>query len=160
MRSLVLASVVLSMTGCSIFMRSIEKPSAKVRDVSVSSAGFTGVKGELALDVTNPNPIGVPLQGIDWTLSIGGTQAVSGTVQLSQTIPAKGVAPVNTSLTIDAANAVIVGRAIAGGARDYKLHAHITFSTAVGPLSVDVDSAGQLGGGGTLEKASRLLGSR
>src|SRR5689334_6804191 len=118
MRLLVSAAMVVSLGGCSIFMRSIEKLTAKVRDVTVSSAGFTGVKGELKLDVTNPNPIGVPLQGIEWTLAIGGTQAVSGSVQLSQTIPARGVAPVTTSLTIDAVNAVIVGKAIASGARD------------------------------------------
>jgi len=36
--------------------------------------------------------------------------------------------------------------------------AHITFSTAIGPLSVDVDSAGQLGGGGGL--VDRVLGAR
>jgi len=147
-----------ALSGCSIFMRSIEKPSAKVRDVSVSSAGFTGVKGELRMDVTNPNPIGVPLQGIEWTLSIGGAQAVSGRVELSQTIPAKGVAPVTTSLTIDARDAVAVASALSSGSRTYTLRAHITFSTAVGPLSIDVESSGQLGGGGGL--VDRVLGVR
>ena len=44
--------ILVGLTGCSIFMRSIERPSAQVRDVSVSSAGFTGVTGQLRLDVT------------------------------------------------------------------------------------------------------------
>jgi LEA14-like dessication related protein len=139
-------------------MRSIERPQAEVRGVSVASAGFTGVTGELRLDVTNPNPIGVPLQGIDWQLSIGGTRAISGRVQLSQTIPAKGVAPVITSLTIDARDAIEVGTALARGSRDYQLDAKLTFSTAVGPISVDLHHAGQLGGGGGL--IDRVLGSR
>src|SRR5690606_19581594 len=103
MRSLAVFGLVLALTsGCSFFMRSMEKPTATVRDVSVSSVGFTGVAGELHVDVMNPNSFGVPLSGIDWTLSIGGSRAVTGTVQLSQTIPAKGVAPVVTSLAIDA----------------------------------------------------------
>src|SRR5438132_8613979 len=84
------------LSACALFMHSIEEPSAQVRNVRVSSAGLTGVTGELRFDVTNPNGFGVPLAGVDWQLAIGGTRAVTGRVQLSQTIPAKGVAPVVT----------------------------------------------------------------
>lgn len=139
-----------ALAGCSLFMHSIEKPSATVRDVSLTPAGFTGVSGELRLDVSNPNPVGVPLSGIDWELSIAGTRAATGSVQLSQTIPARGVAPVTTTLAIDARDAVAVGSALAGGARDYQLTAHLHFSTAVGALAVDVSHRGQLGGAGSL----------
>jgi LEA14-like dessication related protein len=142
MRFVVLTVAML--TGCSLFMHSIEKPSAEVRGVSVSSAGFTGVTGELALDVMNPNSFGVPLSGIDWQLSIGGTRAVTGTVQLSQTIPAKGVAPVKTSLSIAASDAIIVGSVLARGARNYQLTAKLHFSTTVGQVDVDIVHAGEL----------------
>lgn len=152
----VLMWVVLS--GCSLFLKSMEKPSAEVRGVSVASAGFTGVNGELRLDVSNPNPIGVPLQRIEWQLSIGGTRAVRGAVELSQTIPARGVAPVITSLAIDARDAIEVGTALARGSRDYQLHATLTFSTKVGPISVELQHGGQLGGGGGL--VDRVLGAR
>src|SRR4029077_10644162 len=102
-------SLVLAMlTGCSLFMHSIERPTATVRDVSVASAGLTGITGELRLDVMNPNNFGVPLSGIDWQLSIGGARAATGTAQLSQEIPARGVAPITTSLTIDARDAFAV----------------------------------------------------
>ena len=138
-------------------MRSIEKPKAEVRDVSVSSAGFSGVTGELRLDVTNPNAFGVPLAGIDWQLSIGGARAVTGSVQLSQTIPAKGVAPVTTSLTINAMDAAIVASQLAGGARDYKIRATLRFSTQVGAVDVELQHAGQLGAGGGV--FPRALGS-
>lgn len=148
----------VALSGCSMFLKSIEKPSADVRGLSVASAGFTGVNGELRLDVSNPNPIGVPLQRIEWQLSIGGTRAVTGAVQLSQTIPARGVAPVITSLTIDARDAIEVGTALARGSRDYQLHATLTFATKVGPISVDLEHRGQLGGGGGL--VDRVLGVR
>lgn len=152
------ASLVLFLaSGCSMFMRSIEKPKADVRTVSVSSAGFTGVTGELHLDVTNPNSFGVPLAGIDWQLSIGGARAVTGSVQLSQTIPAKGVAPVTTSLTINAMDAAIVAGQLANGARDYKISARLKFSTQVGQVDVDITHQGQLGGGGS--GFPRVLGS-
>jgi LEA14-like dessication related protein len=135
-------------TGCSMFMHSIEKPKAEVRNVNVSSAGFTGVSGELSLDVMNPNAFGVPLAGIDWQLSVGGTRAVTGSVQLQQTIPAKGVAPVKTSLTISALDAALVAQRLASGARDYRIHAVLKFSTNVGQIDVAIDHAGQLGSGG------------
>lgn len=130
-----------------MFMRSIEKPKADVRNVSITSAGFSGVSGHLHLDVMNPNSFGVPLSGIDWTLSIGGARAVSGTVQLSQTIPAKGVAPVTTSLSIDARDALSLAGVLASGARDYRVDVRLHFSTQIGQLDVDVQHAGQLGTG-------------
>ena len=138
----------LALTGCSMFMKSIEKPTAEVQSVSVSSAGFSGVSGELRLDVMNPNSIGVPLAGIDWELSVGGSRAVTGTIQLQQTIPARGVAPVVTSLSIAARDALAVASALSGGARTYELHARLTFSTAIGPLAVEIAHQGQLGSSG------------
>lgn len=131
-----------------MFMHSIEKPKAEVRDVSVSSAGFSGVTGELRVDVMNPNGFGVPLAGIDWQLSVGGARAVTGSVQLSQTIPAKGVAPVVTSLSIGALDAALVAQRLASGARDYKIHAVLKFSTNIGQVDVTIDHAGELGSGG------------
>jgi LEA14-like dessication related protein len=128
-----------------MFMRSIEKPTATVRQVSVSSVSFTGATGELDLDVMNPNSFGVPLSGVDWQLSIGGAKAVTGTVQLSQTIPAKGVAPIVTTLSIDARDAVTVAGVLGRGARDYRIDVTLHFSTKVGPLDVAVTHDGQLG---------------
>lgn len=134
-------------------MRSIEKPTATVRDVSVSSVSFAGATGQLAVDVMNPNGFGVPLSGIDWQLSIGGSRAVTGTVQLQQQIPAKGIAPVVTTLTIDARDAVMVAGVLASGARDYRVDIKLHFSTSVGQLDVDVKHTGLLGTDGSLRSA-------
>ena len=147
---LALLALSLTLAGCSIFTRSIERPTADVRGVSMSSAGFTGVRGELRLDVANPNGFGVPLAGIDWQLSIGGARAVTGRVDVSQTIPARGVVPVTTSLTVAAADALVVAQALAAGADTYALSARLHFSTAVGPIDVDLVASGTLGGGGGL----------
>jgi LEA14-like dessication related protein len=138
--------LLVMLSGCSMFMHSIETPKATVRDVSVSSAGFAGVTGDLKLDVMNPNSFGVPLSGIDWKLSIGGARAVTGATRLSQEIPAKGVAPVDTSLSISAGDALAVAPLLAGGARDYTITAVLHFSTAVGPIDVDLSHSGTLGG--------------
>ena len=142
---LVALACVTALSGCSLFLHSIEKPKADVTSVSMASASFTGVTGELALNVTNPNNFGVPLSGIDWQLSIGGTRAVTGSVQLSQTIPARGVAPVTTSLSIGTGDAIAVAGVLARGARDYQISVKLHFSTTVGQIDVDVAHTGQLG---------------
>ncbi|HVV81814.1 MAG TPA: LEA type 2 family protein [Kofleriaceae bacterium] len=140
----------LTLAACSIFTRSIERPTASVRDVSMTTAGFGGVRGALRLDVMNPNGFGVPLSGIDWQLSVGGARAVRGTVELSQTIPARGTAPVTTTLAIDPQDAVAVARALAMGASSYQLSARLHFSTPIGPLDVDLIHAGNLDDAGGL----------
>jgi hypothetical protein len=128
LRNLAIAAV-LAASGCSIFMRSVEKPSVDVRDVAMTEVSLAGVEGQVRLDVTNPNAVGVPLSGIDWQLSIAGAPAVT---------------PVTASLRIDAADAVAVAQRVAGGARDYQLDARLHFSTALGEISVDVHKDGAL----------------
>jgi hypothetical protein len=155
LRGLVMCVVVTLLGACSLFTRTIEPPKATVRGVTVEAAGLAGVRGELRLDVTNPNGFGVPLAAIDWQLSIGGARAVTGSVQLSETIPAKGVAPVTTSLTIQATDAITVAGLLARGARDYQIAVNLRFSTAIGPLDVGVQHAGQLDAGA----AGGLLGA-
>ena len=134
----------IALSGCSLFMHSIERPSAQVRDASLTAAGLGGVSGQLKLDVTNPNTFSVPLSGIDWQIAIGGARAATGTVELQQTIPARGVAPVATSLSIATADAINVAGAIAGGAREYQLDATLHFSTNVGQLDVSVHYTGAI----------------
>jgi LEA14-like dessication related protein len=137
-------SLLSLVSGCSLFMHSMERPTATVRNVSVASAGMGGVTGQLQVDVMNPNAFGVPLSGIDWQLSVGGTRAVSGQVELQQTIPAQGVSPITTTLSIGTLDAVMVAAALGRGAHTYTLAAKFHFSTAVGPLEVEVQKSGDL----------------
>jgi len=60
------ALVSLFATGCAFFGKTVEKPTAQVRAVSVGAVSFSGIDGEVALDIQNPNAFGVPLSAIDW----------------------------------------------------------------------------------------------
>ena len=92
----------------------------------------------------NPNAFNVPLSGIDWQLSIGSARAVTGQVQLQQTIPAEGVSPITTALSISTADAIMVAAALGTGAHTYTLDAKFHFSTSVGQLDVEVTKTGEL----------------
>ena len=141
-----LVALVALLSGCSMFMHSIEEPKATVEDVSITSAGWSGVTGKLDLDVMNPNNFGVPISRIDWTLSINGSRAVTGRVDLSETIPARGHAPVSTQLTIDARDAIAVGTSLAAGGREYRLDARLHFAAGLAGVDVTISHQGTLGG--------------
>ena len=128
-----------------LFMHSMERPTATVRNVSVSSAGFRGVTGQLQVDVMNPNAFNVPLSGIDWQLSIGGARAVTGQVQLQQTHSRRGRVA-DHDRAVDQHR----GRDDGGrGARQWRAHLRrstrsFTFRPAVGQLDVEVKKTGEL----------------
>ena len=122
----------------------IEKPQVTVTGVALGSVSFSGLDGTIELDVMNPNGFGVPLSLVEWELSVGSAHAVSGRIELSQTIPAKGIAPVAASLHIDATSALGVGSELAAGVRDYTLNARFTFTANLGSVTVDVTHTGQL----------------
>lgn len=60
-------------------------------------------------------------------------------------VQAKGVAPVNTSLSIATTDALAVAAVLAQGSRDYQISVKLHFSTTVGPIDVDVSHTGRLG---------------
>ncbi len=71
-------------------------------------------------------------------------RAATGQVELSQTIPAQGVSPITTALSIDTADALTVAAALGSGAHTYELAAKFHFSTGVGQLDVEVKKTGEL----------------
>ncbi len=139
-------SLVLSLLGaCGVLAAIAEKPTATVQEVSLSSAGFGGVRGTLGLQVHNPNPFGLPLYRIDWTLSVGRAQAVSGSIQLDETIPAKASLPVTTALSIATLDAARVARELLAGAHTYSLRATLFFKGKYGEIKFELQHDGQLG---------------
>jgi LEA14-like dessication related protein len=132
------------LAGCGALSPVAEKPKVTVQSVSLASASFTGIRGQVAMDVYNPNGFGIPLTRVDWSLSVGSAQAVSGSFDLSETIPAKASAPVMGSLRIDASSAIGVASQLAAGARTYTLRGTLHFQTRFGNLSVDIAGEGEL----------------
>lgn len=146
--SLPLAALALSLPLAACVFNPVETPTAQVRDVSLGTASYTTLLGQLDLDVQNPNAVGLPLSSIEWQLTIGNARAVTGGAQLSQTIPAKGSAPIATTLRVDLRDAVDVATAIGRGARDYRLDARLHFATRFGDVAVDLHHEGSLSSAG------------
>jgi LEA14-like dessication related protein len=145
LRALLALALVSLVGGCALLAQRVERPTAEVRGVAVTSVSMTGIDGEIALDIQNPNGFAVPLSSIDWQLSVGGHRAVTGRIELSQTIPARGTAPVRATLRVGVVDAAVVSAALARGERGYELDAKLTFSTRLGAIDVAVHGQGELG---------------
>ncbi len=150
--ALLALALLVTLSACAIFTKGVARPTVDVRGVAVGEISFSGLEGQINLDVTNPNGFGVPLASIEWQLSVGGSAAVSGTIELSETIPAHGVAPVVASLRIGASQAINVASAIAAGTRTYELTARLHFTSPLGPITVDVGHTGELSDAGALAR--------
>jgi LEA14-like dessication related protein len=136
--------LVVVLAACAGFPRTIEKPTAEVREVSVGAVSLAGLRGEVALDVFNPNGFSVPLYRVDWQLEVGDARALSGSFDLSHAIPARASAPVTVDLRVDARAAAAVARRLAAGERRYTLRGVMHFSTTFGELAVAFDATGDL----------------
>jgi LEA14-like dessication related protein len=117
----------------------------KLQSVAVTNASLAGLDARASFTMTNPNSIGLPLRAFDWQLSIGDAAPVRGRATLSETIPAKGVAPVIVDLHVSATAAVETATAIAGGANEFRLAGTLHFETRLGDIAVTFDETGPLG---------------
>jgi LEA14-like dessication related protein len=135
-------AIALFTSACAHVPKPVEEPSVDVRGVALTGVSFTGIDGEIHLDVFNPNMFSVPLQAVDWELSVGGASAVSGSFELHKQIPARDSTPVIGSLAIGAADAVAVGDKIADGESRYTVRGTMHFASRLGPITVSFEYDG------------------
>ncbi len=144
-RVLTAAFLLALLTGCPGLTQPLEKPTVSFRGVALGSVGLSGITATAGFSIYNPNALGLPLRAVDWEFSVGGSAPVRGRVDLSETIPAKGTAPVDVTFRIGPATAVSMASRISSGARDYRLSGVLHFQTSLGQVAVNIDHSGSLG---------------
>ena len=135
------------LVGCATVQKAgigVDKPKVDVKSVSMETFSPQAVGGQLELAVLNPNPIAVPLRYIEWELSVAGDRAVSGRVDVSNQLPAKGYIPISAALEVLSADAERVAPHLAEGMRDYQLRGILHVATAAGDMKVPFESSGVL----------------
>jgi len=131
--------------GCAHFPGAVEKPKVDPLGFSVQSVGLSGLRGTVHLSVLNPNSFGLPLRRATFRVGVGGAEAASGEIDLPLNIPAKGTAPVDASIEVNALSAAQVIANYGAGERHYTLRGTLYFSTRLGEISVEVQSQGEIG---------------
>ncbi|MCU7929593.1 MAG: LEA type 2 family protein [Candidatus Thiodiazotropha sp. (ex Codakia rugifera)] len=77
-----------------------QKPTAKVTGVKVTSLDFNGVELAFDVNVTNPNPVGIDLAGLDYDLKLLGSSFVKGEQPMALSVAANGTSQVELPMRL------------------------------------------------------------
>lgn len=102
LRALLLALPVLC--SCATVQESIIAPQVSLRSVQVEHIDFRNQTFLLAFDVTNPNPIALPIKSVSYGVKLDGMRFASGETSSNFRIPAGGDTEFTISANLDLLN--------------------------------------------------------
>lgn len=100
---LALAALVLGLAACTPMMKQVfenQKPQVSVVDQRLTGLDFEKVSIAFGIQVDNPNPIGIDLQGLDYDLKLGGHSFVAGKQDKQMNIAASGSSRIELPLSM------------------------------------------------------------
>jgi LEA14-like dessication related protein len=128
-RFVALLLLALALSGCALFVPKLETPRLTIVDVEVRKANFLEQQLRVRLRVENPNDRTLPIQGLSYTIYLGGQAFATGASDASFVVPALGTAEFSMDVTANVAGAVfaILGKP-AGQAIDYQMKGSVELS--------------------------------
>jgi LEA14-like dessication related protein len=106
MRSASLLLLAVALSGCTLFVPKLETPKLSIVDVEVRKANFLEQQLRVRIRVENPNDRSLPIQGLSYTIYLGGQEFATGVSDASFIVPALGNAEFNMDVTANAAGAL------------------------------------------------------
>ncbi len=118
----------MALSGCALVPR-LQTPRFSIVDIEVHRASFLEQQLRVRVRVENPNDRSLPVQGISYTIDVGGQQFATGASDASFVVPALGTAEFNMDITANAAGALfaILGKP-RGQAIEYHMKGRVEFS--------------------------------
>ena len=106
MRSVPLLLLAVALSGCALFVPKLQTPRLAIVDVEVLRANFMQQQLRVRMRVDNPNDRSLPIQGLSYTVYLGGQEFATGVSDASFVVPALGTAEFNMDVTANAAGAL------------------------------------------------------
>lgn len=106
MRSIPLLLLAVALSGCALFVPKLETPRLSIVDVQVLKANLMEQQLRVRMRVENPNDRTLPVQGLSYTVYLGGQQFATGVSDTSFVVPALGTAEFDMDVTANAAGAL------------------------------------------------------
>ncbi|MHB8815889.1 MAG: LEA/WHy family protein [Steroidobacteraceae bacterium] len=106
MRSVPLLLLAVALSGCALFVPKLQTPNLSIVDIEVLKANFMEQQLRVRMHVENPNDRSLPVQGLSYTVYLGGQEFASGVSDASFVVPALGTADFNMDVTANAAGAL------------------------------------------------------
>ena len=106
MRSVSLLLLAVALCGCALLVPKLQTPRLSIVDIEVRRANFLEQELRVRMRVENPNDRSLPIQGLSYTVYLGGQQFATGVSDASFIVPALGTAEFNMDVTANAAGAL------------------------------------------------------
>lgn len=106
MRSLPLLLLAAALSGCAFFVPKLQTPTLSIVDIQVVKANFLEQRLRVLMRVENPNDRSLPVQGLSYTVYVGGQEFATGVSDASFVVPALGTADFSMDVTANAAGAL------------------------------------------------------
>ena len=84
----IIVAILLSLIGCAALENHLQKPTVQYAGSHLVSATLYDAELNFLIHVDNPNPIGLPIQGLNYSLDINHKKLLSGSAQHDAQIPA------------------------------------------------------------------------
>ena len=131
MRRFSIALAALGLSGCSLFMPKLEKPTLSVVSVQMLKSDLWRQELKLRMRVQNPNDRALPVKGLIYELEVDDQELAHGMSGDSFVVPALGEAEFDMSVSANMASVLIKVLSQGGNQVDYRLTGKISLSTGL-----------------------------
>jgi len=121
----------LCLSGCSLFVPQLEKPTISLVNVTMLKSDLWHQELKLRLRVQNPNDRALPVQGISYELDLDDQEFAHGVSGESFVVPALGEAEFDMSVSANMASLLIKVLGQGGSQVEYHIKGKISLSAGL-----------------------------
>jgi LEA14-like dessication related protein len=131
MRGICAALAVLCLSGCSLFVPKLEKPTLSVVNVQMLKSDLWHQELRVRLRVQNPNNRSLPVEGLTYELDLDGQEFAHGMSGESFVVPALGEAEFDMSVSANMASMMVKLLTRQNSQVDYLIKGKISLSSGL-----------------------------
>ena len=131
MSRILIILVCLGLSGCSLFVPKLEKPTLSVVRVQMLKSDLWHQELKVRMRVQNPNDRVLPVKGIVYELDVEGQELAHGMSGDSFVVPALGEAEFDMSVSANMANMLIKLLNKNGNQVEYRIYGKISLSAGL-----------------------------
>jgi len=131
MRRILIILLALGLSGCSLFVPKLERPTLSVVRVQLLKSDLWHQELRVRMRVQNPNDRVLPVKGIVYQLDVEGQELAHGESGDSFVVPALGEAEFDMSVSANMANVLIKLFNKGGSEVEYRIYGKIALSAGL-----------------------------
>jgi LEA14-like dessication related protein len=131
MRRTLIILLALGLSGCSLFVPKLERPTLSVVRVQMLKSDLWHQELKVRMRVQNPNDRVLPVKGIVYELDVEGQELAHGMSGDSFVVPALGEAEFDMSVSANMANMLIKLLNKGGSEVEYRIYGKIALSAGL-----------------------------